>query len=102
LDELHSSSRVVPLPLETLGEQADSTPAVEETVSRRDDLALALAALSPEDRAAVLMVDAQGFAYRDAAEAIGVPEGTIGSRLNRARAVLRAALEGRVEGVSKQ
>jgi RNA polymerase sigma-70 factor (ECF subfamily) len=48
------------------------------------------------------MVDAQGFAYRDAAEAIGVPEGTIASRLNRARAVLRATLEGRVEEVSEQ
>jgi RNA polymerase sigma-70 factor, ECF subfamily len=102
LDELHSSSRVVHLPLETLGERADSAPAVGETVTRRDDLALALAALSPEDRAAVLMVDAQGFAYRDAAEAIGVPEGTIASRLNRARAVLRATLEGRVEEVSEQ
>jgi RNA polymerase sigma-70 factor (ECF subfamily) len=102
LDELHSSRRIVHLPLETLDERADPAQALGETVAGRDDLALALAALSPNDRAAVLMVDAQGFAYRDAAEAIGVPEGTIASRLNRARAILRAALEGRVEGVSEQ
>ncbi len=46
------------------------------------------------------MVDAQGFGYREAAEALGVPEGTIGSRLNRARAHLREALDDTEEGVS--
>ena len=102
LDELNSSRRIVHLPLETLRERADSAPAVGETVTGRADLGQALASLSPEDRAAVLMVDAQGFAYRDAAQAIGVPEGTIASRLNRARTILRTALEDRVEGVSER
>jgi RNA polymerase sigma-70 factor (ECF subfamily) len=61
-------------------------------MAERSELAAALETLAPEDRAAVLMVDAQGFGYRDAAAALGVPEGTNGSRLNRARAILRTAL----------
>jgi RNA polymerase sigma-70 factor, ECF subfamily len=65
---------------------------VAETVELRAGLAEALAALAPEDRAAVLLVDAQGFDYRAAAEVLDVPEGTVASRLNRARAHLRRAL----------
>jgi RNA polymerase sigma-70 factor, ECF subfamily len=42
----------------------------------------------------VLLVDAQGFDYRAAGEVLGVPEGTIASRLNRARAALRRSLGG--------
>jgi len=44
----------------------------------------------PEDqRAAVLLVDAAGFTYEEAAEVLGVRPGTIGSRLSHARSVLR-------------
>lgn len=43
---------------------------------------------------AVLLVDAYGLDYADAAEALGVRAGTIGSRLNRARTALRASLDG--------
>lgn len=102
LDELEASQRVVRLPLDAIGEQVDPRPGVVDSVAGRNDLAAALEALAPEDRAAVLMVDAQGFGYRDAAEALGVPEGTIGSRLNRARALLREALADTEEGVSGQ
>jgi RNA polymerase sigma-70 factor (ECF subfamily) len=65
---------------------------VAEEVAGRQALADALARLSPADRAAVLMVDAHGFDCGDAGEVLGVPAGTIGSRLNRARASLRRAL----------
>ena len=64
------------------------------SVEEQLDLEAALAALSPELRAVVLLVDAEGLSYNEAAEVLGVAPGTIGSRLNRARAVLRAALEG--------
>jgi RNA polymerase sigma-70 factor (ECF subfamily) len=50
--------------------------------------------LPPEERAAVILVDAHGFDYRAAGEVLGVPEGTIASRLNRARASLRRVLKG--------
>jgi RNA polymerase sigma-70 factor, ECF subfamily len=44
------------------------------------------------ERAAVLLVDAQGFDYRESAQILGIPQGTVASRLNRARASLRTAL----------
>jgi RNA polymerase sigma-70 factor, ECF subfamily len=102
MDELERTTRVVHLPLESVAEGADPRTGVAEAVASRHDLAAALGTLTPQDRAAVLMVDAQGFGYRDAAEALGVPEGTIASRLNRARATLRAAFEGRAEGASER
>ena len=73
---------------------ADPGSGPAEIAVRRQDLAAALAALPPDQRAAVLLVDAYGLDYSDAAEVLGVRAGTVGSRLTRARAVLRAALEG--------
>lgn len=63
-----------------------------EAVPVRIDLAAALRALSGKHRAAVLMVDRDGYDYRDAAEALGIPMGTLASRLSTARAALRRAL----------
>lgn len=60
----------------------------------RVDLAAALDALVPELRAVVLLVDAEGFGYDEAAAMLGVPAGTVASRLSRARAALRPALDG--------
>jgi RNA polymerase sigma-70 factor, ECF subfamily len=101
LDELERSRRIRRLPLEQATEPPEPRAGVAETVASRRDLADALAALAPEDRVTVLLVDAQGFNYRDAGEVLGVPEGTIASRLNRARAALRRVLEERAEGVSE-
>ena len=63
------------------------------SVARNCDLAAALAALPPEQRAAVLLVDAAGFGYTEAALVLGTRPGTIGSRLHHARSVLRASLD---------
>jgi RNA polymerase sigma-70 factor, ECF subfamily len=75
---------------------ADQLPAdahaPSDDLDLRIDLAHALAALSPEERAAVLLVDADGFDYATASRILGIPAGTLASRLNRARAELRATL----------
>jgi len=55
-------------------------------------LAGALAALSTADRNALLLV-ADGLSYQEAAQALGVPPGTLSSRLARARRVVRAELK---------
>jgi RNA polymerase sigma-70 factor (ECF subfamily) len=101
LDELKRSRRGAAVPLDDLGEPPDPQPDLGEAVAWRRDLAAALAGLAPEDRAAVLLVDAQGLDYRDAAEVMGVPPGTVASRLHRARARLRGALDEH-EGESKR
>jgi RNA polymerase sigma-70 factor (ECF subfamily) len=62
------------------------------TAATRTDLIRALAALPVDQRAAVLLVDAEGLDYDAAAAVLGVAPGTIASRLSRARAALRAAL----------
>jgi RNA polymerase sigma-70 factor, ECF subfamily len=100
LDELDRAGRLVQLPFEDTVDPPDTRPDIVETIAHRSGLARALATLPPEERAAVLLVDAQGFDYRGAGEVLGVPAGTIASRLNRARAALRQALEEHEEGVS--
>jgi RNA polymerase sigma-70 factor, ECF subfamily len=92
LDELGRASRVVQLPLEDATDPPDVRADFAEAFADRSGLVEALAALTPEERAAVLLVDAQGFDYRSAGKVLGVPEGTVASRLNRARAGLRRAL----------
>jgi len=48
--------------------------------------------LAPEDRAVLFFVDFAGFDYETAAAALGLPRGTVASRLNAARARFRQAL----------
>lgn len=55
-------------------------------------VAAALAALDPDQRDVVLLITWAELTYDQAAEALGVPEGTVRSRMNRARTRLRAAL----------
>jgi RNA polymerase sigma-70 factor (ECF subfamily) len=52
----------------------------------------ALARLSPELRACVILVDIEELDYAEAAVALGVPLGTVRSRLFRARQQLHALL----------
>lgn len=67
-----------------------------ERAAQRAELAQAieecLQALIPEFRTVAILVDLQGFDYREAAETIGKPLGTVKSRLARARAQLRECL----------
>jgi RNA polymerase sigma-70 factor (ECF subfamily) len=53
----------------------------------------AIAVLSPEQRTVLLLVSVEGLAYREAAEILGLPMGTIMSRLARARLALAKALQ---------
>lgn len=56
-------------------------------------LQAALNRLSPEHRAVLVLKDIEGQKYEDIAEILGVPIGTIRSRLHRARVELRELLE---------
>jgi len=44
-------------------------------------------------RAVILMVDIEEFSYKEAAEILAIPIGTVMSRLNRGRKLLRERLE---------
>lgn len=58
----------------------------------REDLERAVDALPPAYRIAVVLVDVQGFSYQEVAGLLGVPVGTVRSRLARGRALLQRAL----------
>jgi RNA polymerase sigma-70 factor (ECF subfamily) len=64
-----------------------------ERVERERRVRLALGRLSPEHRAVLVMKDMEGQKYEMMAEVLGVPIGTIRSRLHRARLELRELLE---------
>lgn len=65
---------------------------IEESVVMRDAIDRALAALPEELREAVTLRDVQGLEYGDIAAALGVPIGTVESRIFRARQRLRPLL----------
>ncbi|MCL1840474.1 MAG: sigma-70 family RNA polymerase sigma factor [Propionibacteriaceae bacterium] len=52
----------------------------------------ALDSLSPDFRQVVILADVEGFSYKQIAEIMDTPIGTVMSRLNRARTALRAKL----------
>jgi len=56
-----------------------------------------LAALPPEQRMAVVLVDVQGFSYEEASQTMGASLGTVKSRISRGRAALRDSLRARGE-----
>jgi RNA polymerase sigma-70 factor (ECF subfamily) len=58
-----------------------------------DELRLGLGMLPPEQREALILVGAGGFAYEEAAEICGCAVGTVKSRVSRARRALQGILE---------
>lgn len=59
------------------------------------DLEMALARLPEEQRAVLLLVTLEEMSYEEVATALGIPIGTVMSRLARGRERLRLILEGR-------
>ncbi len=73
----------------------DETAVPEAQVLDRlaaDEVVKAVETLNPLHREVVLLVDVEGMAYKDAAEVMGVPIGTVMSRLHRARQQLQRHL----------
>lgn len=77
--------------LDTFADRA--SPPADEAVEHREVLA-AVSALDAPFRDAVVAVDVAGLTCREAARVLGVREGTIMSRLFRARRKLAAAVTG--------
>jgi RNA polymerase sigma-70 factor (ECF subfamily) len=66
----------------------------------RERLAAALDALDEDLRPVVWLTDVEGFRQREVGEMLGIPEGTVASRLFRARRHLRDALRQRLPAAS--
>jgi RNA polymerase sigma-70 factor (ECF subfamily) len=77
-------------------------PPVAEKITDGEILE-ALDGIPPEFRSIVLLVDVEEFAYKEVAEILAIPIGTVMSRLSRGRALLRKRLErvARTYGIGK-
>lgn len=76
----------------TGGEEPQTAPHPLEQRAESQAVQLALTRLSEAKRAVVLMVEVEGRSCAEAAEALGVPIGTVWTRLHHARKELREAL----------
>jgi RNA polymerase sigma-70 factor (ECF subfamily) len=68
-------------------------PDAQGAVAMRDQLERGFRRLSPEQRAVLVTRLYLGLSTNECAEVLGIPPGTVQSRLDRARGAMRAALE---------
>ena len=101
LDQVRRRKRIR---MEAMGDDAARVAAPEdhsrpergfEHANLDTDGQAALDALRPEYRAAVVLCDIEGLSYEEIAVTLGIKLGTVRSRIHRARAQLRDALEHR-------
>lgn len=92
LDRLRREQRYTVVDPEHLAERHEA-PAPGDPGLRMDLLA-ALARLSAAHREVLLLVGVEQLSYAECADVLGVPAGTVMSRLARARVSMRAALDG--------
>jgi RNA polymerase sigma-70 factor, ECF subfamily len=74
-----------------------SAPASDDpaAITEVNEVYAAIAELPPEFRDALVAIDVVGLSYQEAARSLGLPEGTLTSRLFRARDRLARRLEAR-------
>jgi RNA polymerase sigma-70 factor, ECF subfamily len=97
LDETYDGEDDGPSKAEKL---ADTRPGQEHHIAGlelRAQIQQALAQVSPDLREAVILRDLEDMDYKDIAEILGVPQGTVKSRISRGRSELAKLLK-RIEG----
>lgn len=99
MDSLRKKKRDRSVSIEPMKEQgfdpADPQPGTEEQViaaENRRELREAIAALPEDQRDALVLTQLEGKSYEEAARLLGISEGTVKSRVNRARARLKERL----------
>jgi RNA polymerase sigma-70 factor (ECF subfamily) len=77
----------------------DAADPVTSTLTSERTAALegALAQITPDQRASIVLFDVEGYDYEEIAEMTGVSLGTVKSRIHRGRLALRALLADRME-----
>jgi len=90
---------------EVSAEDADaevSVPPAQQAGTEMRDVMRGLAELPPDQRQVILLVAVEGFEYAEVAGMLGIPIGTVMSRLSRARDRLRDFVEGRPQPVLRR
>lgn len=91
LDQVRAGARR-PVPIDPLDVVISAPGDLSDSVALSASLEQALRALPPEDRDAFSAIGLFGLSYPEAAEALGVPVGTVKSRVFRARRSLATTL----------
>lgn len=95
INHLRQKTRRGPhLNLEDVAAGFATSPATQEAGLSHRDLRKSLAALPEEQRSVLLLVTVEDLSYAEAAKVLGIPIGTVMSRLARARERLMKMLEG--------
>jgi RNA polymerase sigma factor (sigma-70 family) len=81
------------LPLDDVGEPDVAVPSTQEDALRHDDILAAVGQLPDDQRGVLLLVSLEDVSYAEAARILGIPIGTVMSRLARARARLLKLVE---------
>lgn len=82
-------------PLGNAGAESPEDYAIRRELNRL--IQEAINSLPPDQRAVVVLSDIEGFDYREISQTLGIPLGTVKSRLSRARAKVRDYLLARQE-----
>lgn len=85
--------RGAPVTLDDAPASALAAPPSQDHAVRHGELNRALARLSEDHRSVLLLVSVEDLSYGEAAAVLGVPLGTVMSRLSRAREALRHLME---------
>ena len=95
IDEVRSRTRRTRMfaPEEAGRAALPATPSEVERVADADGVERAMNRLPSEQREAIALVLVEGFSYREAAELLDIPIGTLTSRLTRGRIALARTLE---------
>jgi RNA polymerase sigma-70 factor (ECF subfamily) len=80
------------VPFQPPGKEEDRPDRMAETRETGRILEAAIARLDEDSRMLVLLSDVEGFSYEELAGAVGIPLGTVKSKLHRARMALRKML----------
>jgi RNA polymerase sigma-70 factor, ECF subfamily len=95
IDMLRKEKRILPDAVEDL-RLTDPQPGPEVLAAKSEQAATvqqAVLALPDASRAVLVLREYEGLSYQEIAEALGIPVGTVMSRLNYARKLLRERLE---------
>ena len=95
MDMLRKEKRILPTDIEDLP-LADERPGPESQASQRERAALvqkAVLSLPDASRAVLVLKEYEGMSYHEIADALDIPIGTVMSRLNYARKLLKEKLE---------
>jgi RNA polymerase sigma-70 factor (ECF subfamily) len=81
------------------GHSPEPAPSPHELVTQneiQDELSSALGSLATEKRVVLILAEVEGLSCAEIAQALGIPLGTVWTRLHHARRALRKQLERRL------